>query len=1123
MKRVLLPLLVLIGSLSLEAQTTLTGTILDDAGNPLVGATVSLANQGFSTTTNESGAFTFLYLEAGDEEVLIDADGFVPGIELVQLQSNETHQMDAVRMQRDIAKEAQDEVILNLAEADLNDDEGKSQAQASTSSASTDVFNNTTSFAWSTARYRKRGYEQPFETYYINGLNFNTAERGNFNFGAMGGLNDASRYREVVNPYEANNFGFGDISTATNYLMYASNYAQGWKVSAAGTNRNYKAAVRATYASGPIKNGWSFVGQVAFRFSPYIDNKGIIGEGIQYYSLGYFLAAEKKWDNGNRFAITTFGAPTLRGQSGAVTQEVYDLTGTINYNPYWGYQNGQVRNSRNVKTFDPTAILNYDLKIDEDNIIKFALGYHYNFYSNSALTFFNAPDPRPDYYRNLPSFLWDGQLSNPYTQDKSMYKEKDGNGNTFNHQLYDMHHPTSEGSTSFYNHFPYGNFIGASLNNVYLGEGFTGADGYVIGPSVDQASYNDLVHRWQTRDPNSTQINWDNLYAANYANNITDPTGSAKYMIERRHNDLQEAAANILYQNTQFKNLKMTLGLEGKYSNGIHYKSAEDLLGGNQWIDVDPFADRDIKDLGTNVGLSQTEIALVRENDIMNGNKVIRTNDKFGYDYRMHMGTAKLWFQNEWTWTEWDLYYAVQATFSSMQRTTNMLNGRAWYLAEFVNPDEAGKYVGYKHANAQGVILPTNPSNYTLVGNAHYFVDPAAKIGATYKINGRNHIKLNAMAMTKAPLARDAYISQRVHDRVADNIYVHDNARNLADFYAASQKVVGGDLTYEFNYPIVRGRITAYYTQFWNGTELNGYYDDEARTFVNQAITGINKRHMGIEAAAAIKLGNYFTLTPVVAVGDYRYVSNAYSITSAENGMALGENKLTGENIYEVRDSVLMRGLRVSNGPQVNTSLKLSFFHPKMWFADITVSYYDWNFLDFAPSRRMKGLFTGTRADGSTVNGWYGENTYTNAIQTTDGAPAIQSDNGGYPTNAVMDANGVPVLKYPFNLMSDQESLVAGNVWNRFIIDLSVGKLIYLKNRQSLSINLSVTNVTNNTQFKTGGYQQARLPRATLQGTIFNTKKGTQQSVITANPWKFPSKYYYAWGANFYLTITYKF
>lgn len=117
-----------------------------------------------------------------------------------------------------------------------------------------------------------------------------------------------------------------------------------------------------------------------------------------------------------------------------------------------------------------------------------------------------------------------------------------------------------------------------------------------------------------------------------------------------------------------------------------------------------------------------------------------------------------------------------------------------------------------------------------------------------------------------------------------------------------------------------------------------------------------------------------------------------------------------------------------------------------------------------------------------------------------------------------MDANGVPVLRYPYNILSMQESLAATNPLNRFIIDASVGKLIYLKNRQSLSVNLSVTNLTNNTHFKTGGYQQARLPRYTRQGVGDN-----ENSVISPNAWKFPSKYYYAWGMNFFLSVTYKF
>jgi hypothetical protein len=226
------------------------------------------------------------------------------------------------------------------------------------------------------------------------------------------------------------------------------------------------------------------------------------------------------------------------------------------------------------------------------------------------------------------------------------------------------------------------------------------------------------------------------------------------------------------------------------------------------------------------------------------------------------------------------------------------------------------------------------------------------------------------------------------------------------------------------------------------------------------------------------------------------------------------------ELVLETTDKVLLKGLHLSTGPQANASLKLSFFHPKMWFADITVNYHDWNYLSVAPSRRMQGLFTGQRVDGTAVNGWFGD-VYANAIETTDGNPlrASVDENGvAQYENAVLDNNGVPVLKYPYNLMTMQEELQATNPLNRFIIDVSVGKLIYLPKRQSVSINLSVTNVTNNTHFKTGGYQQARLPRGVLQG-----QKDYHNSVITANAWKYPSKYYYAWGVNFFLTVTYKF
>jgi hypothetical protein len=773
-----------------------------------------------------------------------------------------------------------------------------------------------------------------------------------------------------------------------------------------------------------------------------------------------------------RLSLITFGAPTMRGQSAALTQETFDLTnqynknswGHNNYNPYWGYQDGKVRNSRIVHSYDPTAIVSFDWKIDEEQQLKVAAGYHYSFYSNSALTFYNAPDPRPDYYRNLPSFLWDGQI------DKN------------------------------------GNFIEKSYNGKDLGKGGDSHYGYV-GSTIDMNTYNTLVDLWTSRDDKATQIDWDALYAANYANNVNNPDGSARYMVERRHNDIQEAVANAVYRNTSVENMTATIGLDLKAAQGIHYKSVDDLLGGKQWVDVDPFAERDIKELATNIGLTQTDIENVKQNDLRNPNAKVVEKDRFGYDYRINMMSAKLWAQNEWKWNALDLYYAIQLSYSSMQRTTDMLNGRAWYLAK-LNPNDATYYL----ADNASAVLNGQSVPERLVGYAHHFVDPAFKAGLNYKVDGRNQIKLNAIAETKAPLARDAYISPRVHDRAVENIYRHDYAHYYANYYGtswlseyfgASQKIVGGDLTYAFNYPLVRGRVTGFFTQFWNGTELNGYYDDESRTFVNQSLTGINRRHMGVEAAAAVKLGMYFTLTGALSIGDYRYTSNALAITSAENGMALAEN--ANGPIYELRDSVLIKGLKVSTGPQLNSSLKLSFFHPDMWFADITVNYFDWNYLDYAPARRMKGLFTGTRADGSSVNGWYGDQ-YTNAIE--------KDANG----EMIYDANGVPTLKYPYSLMSNQESLVASNPLHRFLVDVSVGKLIYLKDRQSISINLTVNNLLNNTHFKTGGYQQARLPRQTRQG-----EEDSKNSVISPNAWKFPSKYYYVWGTNFYLNFQYKF
>ena len=63
-----------------------------------------------------------LYLEATDEEVIIEADGYVAGLELINLQADKENRMDDIPLQQDIVSQTQDEILLNLTEEEMTDD-----------------------------------------------------------------------------------------------------------------------------------------------------------------------------------------------------------------------------------------------------------------------------------------------------------------------------------------------------------------------------------------------------------------------------------------------------------------------------------------------------------------------------------------------------------------------------------------------------------------------------------------------------------------------------------------------------------------------------------------------------------------------------------------------------------------------------------------------------------------------------------------------------------------------------------------------------------------------------------------------------------------------------------------
>lgn len=929
MRKLSLILFVLILTItSISAQTRVKGVVkIAGTENPLQAVKVTLLGQNISTQTNERGEFVLSYIEPGNEEISFSAQGYFTQIKLVNIKNNVENDLGVFLMVVDAQEEAKYDVVVQINENELSDNDNGSSRGSSAMLTSKDVYNNKASYSFSPMRFNVRGYEQAYESTYINGVNFNGLERGGFNYSMLGGLNDVTRVKDEFDGIQPNSYSFGSIGGSTNINTKASALPVGSKVGMALSNRSYRYRVSFLHSTGLMNNGWAFAASGVIRYA----NEGI-NEGTFYNSAAYFLSAEKKFNEKHSISLVTFGAPTQRGQSSPSTQEAYYLTNSIYYNSYWGYQNGEKRNSRIVKSYDPTFIFSHDFKIDQQQQIKTGAAFHYSMYSNSALTFFNAPDPRPDYYRNLPSFQYDGQV---------------------------------------------------------------GLDGNFNG-KPNQDMINELTNAWKVRDPLYTQVSWDSLYQANYRNNLANPTGNAKYSLERRHNDLMETAINSVYTNQYSKYLKITAGLDAKYSKGIHYKTMDDLLGANQWIDIDQFAERDLT--GTLLGKD----AKIKQNDLRNPNRVIKEGDIFGYNYNLDIYSAAIFAQNEWKLSQLELYYAAKLTFTQFSRFGKMENGRAAV------------------ENVQSYGRGQQWSKFT----------PSYKLGGSYLIDNRNKLTVNALYELRSPIPNNAYVSPRIKDTFVKGL--------------APEKVFTTDISYNFNYKSVKGRITGFNTIIKDGVELSSYYDDSYRTFVNHSLTHVNKSYKGIEAGIAIKLNSSFTLSFAGTIAEYIYTDSVKGILSPENGA-----------FKDIEDDVMLKGLRLSTGPQTAGSIALDYFHPKMWFVGVTLNYFDNNYVDVAPLRFTKKYLA----------------LYSNEFLT--------------------------------NSLATQEKFKSG-----YMLDFSLGKVVYLKNRHSLNFNISANNLLNS-KLITGGFQQARIPY--------------DDNSVTGNVYKFPSKYYYALGANYFATISYKF
>ena len=207
MRKKLLLALTLVASLSVGAQTVVRGVVkIAGTNEPASGAVVTLQGQQVSTVTDSQGKFVIDAVQNGDEVITIVLDNYdveTRPITISGLEPLDLGVMSLSSAQDELTQEFTEEAFLAVADVEFDDEDGlSSQTISGLLYSRGDVFTGTASYGFSAARYRVRGYDSRYESTYINGVNFNDGERGRFNYSSIGGLNYATRNKEIINNFQ---------------------------------------------------------------------------------------------------------------------------------------------------------------------------------------------------------------------------------------------------------------------------------------------------------------------------------------------------------------------------------------------------------------------------------------------------------------------------------------------------------------------------------------------------------------------------------------------------------------------------------------------------------------------------------------------------------------------------------------------------------------------------------------------------------------------------------------------------------------------------------------------------------------------------------------------------------
>lgn len=362
--------------------------------------------------------------------------------------------------------------------------------------------------------------------------------------------------------------------------------------------------------------------------------------------------------------------------------------------------------------------------------------------------------------------------------------------------------------------------------------------------------------------------------------------GAAVYALEDRVERLWTTTLHALFATDLDRRLTLRYGVDLSFDDRRNYKQMRDLLGADHIVDIDQYLIDD-DTYGTQL-----------QNDLRHPDRIIRTGDRFGYDYTL--ATRRL------------------LAFLQADYRTDRFRGDLTLVF--------GSSAVHRRGHYEKELFPGTQSR----GRSRVLRFAPYRLKATggWAFTPRHYVELSLLAEARTPSAEDLFYQPLYNNLTLDN-------PSAAHTWAV-------EAVYRLTGPVLTLETTLFSVLMLDGIETRRYYDDLSYLYCDMAVTGLGTWSLGIETAADIRLSDRWRLLLAASAGRYRYVRNptVTVLSDVDNAPV------------DLDSESRMGGCRVGGAPQLTASAELAWFGPRGWGIRASSGYAGARYVEPMPLRR---------------------------------------------------------------------------------------------------------------------------------------------------------------------------